>query len=345
MSRWIESLWYRLSPWHILLWPLSQLYGAVIFLRRQLYRRGFFKTEKISVPVIIVGNITVGGSGKTPLVIWLAEYLRGKGFVPGVISRGYGGNASIPTAVNAQSGADETGDEPLLIFRRTSCPVVVGRDRVAAAKYLLQKNSQVNIIISDDGLQHYRLARDVEICVVDGARAFGNGLLIPAGPLRESVSRLQSIDALVMNGSSKNYSIKSNSYNHFMNLLGEEFFNLKNPRQRATAKDFTGKKIHALAGIGHPARFFSHLKSLGLQIAEHGFADHHQFKPSDLELKPSDLAFENEQVILMTEKDAVKCESFATENCWVLAVSAELDAAFGEAVLKKLGASHGPQTA
>ncbi len=329
MSRFIESLWYRISPWHIVLWPLSLLYGSVTAIRRGLYRSGFFKSRILPAPVIVVGNITAGGSGKTPLVIWLADFLRGKGFHPGVISRGYGREGDEVREVLAHSSANEVGDEPLLIFRRTSCPVVVGRDRVAAAQMLLQKNPQVNVIVSDDGLQHYKLAREIEICVVDGARGFGNGLLIPAGPLRESVARLDQIDAIIINGGTKNISIKSNIYKTFMQLAGVQFYNLNDPQQTRQAQDFIGKNIYAIAGIGHPARFFTHLKNLHLSFTEHAFADHHRFIAEDL-------VFENADAILMTEKDAVKCTSFATAQFWALAVSAEVDATFGALVLQKL---------
>jgi tetraacyldisaccharide 4'-kinase len=329
MSRFIESLWYCISPWHLLLWPLSLIYGAVTAIRRWFYRAGIFKTEALPVPVIIVGNITAGGSGKTPLVIWLAQFLRDAGYQPGVISRGYGREGVDVRVVSASSTATEVGDEPLLISQRSACPVVVGRDRVAAAQTLLQKNPQVNVIISDDGLQHYKLARDMEICVVDGARGFGNSLLIPAGPLRETMERLNTVNALIINGDYINNSIKPNAYTSSMKLVGGQFLQLKHTQQTARAENFTGKNIHALAGIGNPPRFFAHLKSLGLQCTEHAFPDHHVFTAEDI-------AFENAEVILMTEKDAVKCKPFATEHCWSLAVSAELDHSFGELVLERL---------
>jgi tetraacyldisaccharide 4'-kinase len=331
MSRYIESLWYRLSLWHLLLWPLSLVYGLVTAIRRALYRANIFKAHRLPVPVVVVGNITAGGSGKTPLVIWLAEFLRGQGYQPGVVSRGYGREGDEVREVNAQSTATQAGDEPLLISRRAHCPVFVGRDRVAAAQALLQQHPQVSIILSDDGLQHYKLARDIEICVVDGERGFGNGLLIPAGPLRETEARLNNVDAIVINGYDKNNSIKSNGYKYFMQLRGARFVNLQQAHQTAQAQDFAGKKIHALAGIGNPARFFAHLTSLGLQFTEHAFADHHAFQSQDI-------AFQHAEVILMTEKDAVKCASFATERCWALAVSAELDDTFGEVMLAKLAA-------
>jgi tetraacyldisaccharide 4'-kinase len=329
MSRFIESLWYRLSPWHILLWPLSLLYGAVTAIRRWFYCAGIFKIEALPVPVIIVGNITAGGSGKTPLVMWLVEFLRNNGYQPGVISRGYGREGHEMREVSLQSKAAEVGDEPLLIFRRAACPVVVGLDRVSAAKTLLQNNPQVNVLISDDGLQHYQLARNMEICVVDGARRWGNGLLIPAGPMRESITRLDTVNAIIINGDEINNSIKSNNYKSAMKLVGAQFLQLGNPQQTARAENFQSKNIHAIAGIGNPARFFAHLKSLGLQFTEHAFPDHHVFTAEDI-------AFENAEVILMTEKDAVKCETFATEHCWSLAVNAELENNFGERVLARL---------
>ncbi|MEY4728845.1 MAG: tetraacyldisaccharide 4-kinase [Pseudomonadota bacterium] len=329
MERYIESLWYRISPWHILLWPLSLAYGAVTAIRRALYRANIFKTQSVPVPVIVVGNITAGGSGKTPLVIWLAEFLQQQGYRPGVISRGYGREGDDVREVASQSRAAEVGDEPLLISRRANCPVVVGRDRVAAAQMLLEKNPQVNVIISDDGLQHDKLARQMEICVVDGARGFGNGCLIPAGPLRETTARLNQVDALIVNGEDNNSSIKSNTYVSTMKLAGSRFTNLHATEVQAQPDYFKGKNIHAVAGIGNPSRFFAHLNSLGLQITHHAFPDHHVFSAEDI-------TFANADAVLMTEKDAVKCSSFATEHCWSLAVSAELDATFGARVLEKL---------
>ncbi|MGB9151093.1 MAG: tetraacyldisaccharide 4'-kinase [Burkholderiales bacterium] len=329
MSRFIESLWYRFSPWHILLWPLSWLYAGLSTFRRTLYRAGVCKTGKLPVPVIVVGNITAGGSGKTPLVIWLVDFLRSKGYAPGVVSRGYGRDGNALCEVSAQSDAASVGDEPLLIFRRAACPVVVGADRVAAARMLLRNHPHLNVIISDDGLQHYRLARDVEICVVDGERGFGNGMRIPAGPLREKLTRLDAVDAIVVNGEKINFSIKTNIYKTTMQLVGDRFFNLKQPQQQVPAADFKQKKIHAIAGIGNPGRFFAHLHQLGLEFSAHAFPDHFRFRAADL-------AFNGADAVLMTEKDAVKCRTFATDRHWALAVSAQLDESFGAHMLKQL---------
>jgi len=220
----------------------------------------------------------------------------------------------------------------VLLARRADCPVWVGRDRVAAGRALLAAHPEVNVLISDDGLQHYRMARDVEIAVVDGMRGLGNGFLLPAGPLRESARRLNEVDAVVVNGESASPLPQATAERYAMHLRGEVFYNLVKPQSQASASDFQGQVVHALAGIGNPARFFAHLQSLGLRAVEHSFPDHHAYRPQDLELQGA---------ILMTEKDAVKCARFAPANCWVLAVSAEVDPGLGQRILDKLEKNHG----
>lgn len=334
---WLQRQWLRLTPWHIVLFPLSILFGLVVSLRRMLYRIGLMHATRLPVPVVVVGNISVGGTGKTPLVLWLADFLRQQGYHPGIISRGYGGSSQGVRAVDVLGDPALVGDEPLLLARKSACPVWVGRDRVATGRALLQANPECDVLVSDDGLQHYSLERAVEIAVVDGERQFGNGLLLPAGPLRERISRICSVDAVVVNGvGQKTETRLSNAFE--MRLVGDVFSNLHQPTLRARAVVFQGKKIHAVAGIGNPQRFFTHLRSLGLTIEEHAFPDHFSFRPQDLD-------FGNAGMLLMTEKDAIKCTGFADERYWSLAVEAILPEAFGQTVLQKLRNCDGCKTA
>lgn len=283
------------------------------------------------MPVVVVGNITVGGSGKTPLVLWLAENLRRLGFQPGIISRGYGGENCELTEVMSGSDPLLVGDEPVLLARKSGCPVWVGRNRAKAARALLKAYPACNLILSDDGLQHYRLSRNVEIAVVDGERRFGNGFLLPAGPLREPVARLGSVDAVVVNGGSGE--VPHNAKVGFaMRLAGTEFYNLADPTQRVKPQDFVGQTVHAVAGIGHPLRFFEHLRSLGLAVSEHPFPDHHAFQSQELDFPGH---------VLMTEKDGVKCARFAKDNYWVLAVEAEVGEDLARLVAEKVRSCNG----
>lgn len=322
----LQHHWYRLSPLHLLLYPLSLVFRLLAALRRQLYRSGMLASVRLSVPVVIVGNISVGGTGKTPLTLWLAQQLIDNGWHPGIVSRGYtrdGKQVPCPREVAMEDAAEEVGDEPLLMAQRALCPVWIARDRPAAAQALLDAHPECDIILSDDGLQHYRLQRDAEIAVVDGARRFGNGLLLPAGPLREPLSRLKEVDAVVVNGGA----VSGNEF--AMQLNGTLFYNLLNPATVVAPDFFSGKRVHALAGIGHPQRFFRHLDQLGLTVQEHSFPDHHQYSASDL-------AFDDADAILLTEKDAVKCAAFATESCWVLRVDAQVSPSLTQLILKKV---------
>ncbi|HEU0187104.1 MAG TPA: tetraacyldisaccharide 4'-kinase [Gallionellaceae bacterium] len=319
----LQRLWYGISPLHLLLVPLSALFYLLSATRRQLYRLGIFRSVRLPVPVIVVGNITVGGSGKTPLTLWLAQQLIAQGFRPGIVSRGFGGSNVTPQPALPDSSPDSVGDEPVLMAQRGLCPVWVGRDRPAAAQTLLQAHPECDVIISDDGLQHYRLQRDVEIVVVDGVRRFGNGWLLPAGPLREPVARLRNVDAVVVNGGSAGH----NEYP--MQLLGEKFHNLRQLTRIASAADFAGQQPHALAGIGHPERFFGHLRQMGLTPRTHAFPDHYRYRAEDM-------AFGDAAPILMTEKDAVKCRAFAPEQCWALRVDAQVDFSLIQHILKKI---------
>lgn len=319
----LPAYWYRLAPLHLLLYPLSLLFRALAGLRRMAYRLRLLPSVKLPVPVIVVGNISVGGTGKTPLVLELVRQLIERGWHPGIISRGYGGLALRPREVGTDELPDAVGDEPLLMARRKLCPVWIARDRPAAALGLLQAHPECDVIVSDDGLQHYRLRRDVEIAVIDGERRFGNGLLLPAGPLREPASRLGSVDAVVVNGGS------TGPDEWAMQLAGIRFSNLLNPDLVRSAADFAGQTLHAIAGIGHPQRFFRHLRDLGLDCATHAFPDHHRYTPADI-------AFDDADAILMTEKDAVKCAAFANERCWALRVDAIIAPALLQLIIKKV---------
>ncbi len=325
--RFPEKLWQRTGAAHALLIPLSALYGLFSGLRRALYRAGVLKSHGLPVPVVIAGNITVGGSGKTPLVLWLAEFLKDHGWRPGIVSRGYRGTETGPLAVTSDSNPARTGDEPVLLARRAACPVWVGRDRVATARALLESEPDCNVILCDDGLQHYRLRRNMEIAVVDAERRFGNGRLLPAGPLREPLSRLRTVDAVVWNGGGQAAGETGRDFP--MRLVGDGFRNLLNPGAWAGPGAFHGRRIHAVAGIGNPGRFFAHLRELGLEGVAHAYPDHHSYRPEDVD-------FPDAEAVLMTEKDAVKCAAFANEKMWALEVDAEVDPGLGDAVLRKL---------
>ncbi|MDP1870986.1 MAG: tetraacyldisaccharide 4'-kinase [Gallionella sp.] len=322
----IEALWYQRNWRHLLLLPASWLFGAMAALRRTLYRHSVLRSFKLSVPVIVIGNISVGGTGKTPLTLKLAQQLSNAGRHPVIISRGFGGNKA-QQAVTPGSTAEEVGDEPKLMAQRGICPVWVGRDRVATAQAALQAHPLCDVILCDDGLQHYRLQRDVEIVVIDGVRRFGNGYLLPAGPLREPVSRLASVDAVVINGG------KNTPGQYSMHLSGDIFYHLNDPKKTATALDFKNLRIHAIAGIGHPQRYFDHLSTLGLTVTPHAFPDHHPYTQDELIYPDCD-------ALLLTEKDAVKCAAFADDKYWVLRVDAQIDPALTEHLLRKI-ATHG----
>ena len=331
MQGWLERQWYK-NPSRLMVWlnyPLGYLFVALLSFRRFLYRIGILGSWRGPVPVIVVGNITVGGTGKTPLVIWLVKQLRASGYAPGIISRGYKGVAKAPKEVLDSDLASVVGDEPLLMVRSTSCPVWIGKDRPAAARGLIKAHPECDVIISDDGLQHYALQRDFEIVVVDGARMYGNQFLLPFGPLREPLSRLSSVDAVVLNGSE---SAKAGEFQ--MRLSGDLFYSLTFPEKTVQADYFYNKKVQALAGIGNPSRFFSYLRRLGLDVVEHRFPDHYQFQVSDLQMLGAD-------IILMTEKDAVKCLHFTQDNIWVLPVEAEVFGGLEDKVIGKIESFYG----
>lgn len=315
----LEAAWYGSAPapwWTV---PLSWFYGVLTALRRALYRAGWLRSERLPVPVIVIGNISVGGTGKTPLTIALAETLRVRGYNPGVVSRGYGGTQREPMLLDAAPDPARFGDEPCLI-RASGVPVAVGRDRPAAAKLLI--DAGCDVIIADDGLQHYALARDVEICVIDGVRRFGNGRLLPAGPLREPVSRLKHVQFRVCNGGA----VMADDIP--MTLHGGMARALLDDHIKPLS-DFAGQTVHAVAAIGHPVRFFASLREQGLDVIEHPFPDHHAFVAGDL-------AFGDGKPVLMTEKDAVKCRAFAQAHWWSAPVRAVLPPAFFDDVLAQI---------
>ena len=318
--------WYRRGPLAWLLWPASLAFGLIASLRRILYSVRLLPSAHPGLPVIVVGNLTAGGSGKTPLVLWIAEFLKAKGWSPAIVSRGYGGSVDWARAAPVASEAEEVGDEPIVLSRRSGCPVWVGADRLAVIQALRGPHPEVNVLVLDDGLQHYRLRRDVEIAVVD-SRGFGNGFLLPAGPLREPVRRLKAVDAVVSHGAALP--------GYGMQLEGDTVHRMTDARERRSVQSFRGQKVHAVAGIGDPNRFFLHLTRLGVRVVPHPFPDHHPFTPEQLD-------FGEDAPVMMTEKDAVKLRRYGRANWWVLPVTARLDPAFGDWLLEKLqGRPHG----
>lgn len=324
LSQTIQRSWYhKFSLITFLLLPLSVVFCAISLVRRYLFRIEILKSTRLPVPIIVVGNISVGGTGKTPLVIAIVQHLKANGFSPGVISRGYGGRArNWPQAVDADSDPAMVGDESVLIANRCRCPVSVGPDRVAAARALLDDH-QCDIIVSDDGMQHYALARDIEIAVIDGNRRLGNGLCLPAGPLRELPRRLNSVDLVVCNGKAMD--------NEFSMALKSYAFHSVNDESRMKAtNEFEGLEVDAVSGIGNNDRFFQYLLDLGIHIKKHAFADHHRYKVNDL-------TFGSNNPILMTEKDAVKCKKYSLSDAWYLRVDALLENRFYEKLTNLIG--------
>ncbi len=320
--KWID-VWYKdpfIGAW---LSPLSFLFLDFARFRRFLYHINIKKSRKLPVPVVVVGNITVGGTGKTPLCIYLANLLEKNGYRVGIISLGYGGNNTTPQFVTLQSNPLEVGDEAILLVKKTQCPVVVAPSRFEAGEFLLKHHS-CDIVLSDDGLQHYALKRDIEIAVIDGERRFGNGYCLPAGPLREPIERLNEVNFVVVNG--KN-STETPWTEWEMSLQGDVAINLVTGEEKKLS-EFKMLDCHAVAGIGHPERFFKQLEKAGLRCVNHGFPDHYVFKASDLDFKSD--------TILMTEKDAVKCQNFATIQHWYVPVSTELNPRFDAQFLRLL---------
>lgn len=313
----IQQHWYGAPGWLRVLLPLEFVYRSISASRRWAFRKGVRRSKKIAVPVIVVGNITVGGTGKTPIVVALCAALKRAGHRPGIISRGYGSEPPYwPFEITPFTHPAEAGDEPLLLALSTDCPVVIAPDRVAAANFLLDLHA-CDVIVSDDGLQHYRLQRDFEIAVIDGRRGLGNGHCLPVGPLREDAGRLDSVDAVLVNTPLDDTTELQANYHAFY-LQPRVFVALDDGREIAPA-NWSKPRVHAVAGIGNPGRFFDTLRGLGLDVIEHAFPDHHVFVGDDL-------AFADALPVIMTEKDAVKCVALerGTIDCWYLAVDAVL---------------------
>ena len=326
----IENSWYKKRLWLWILWPLSRLIEFLVKRRRNKYLQNLQLSWKPDIPLIVVGNIVVGGTGKTPFVIWLSKLLEDQGYKPGIVSRGYGSKSNqYPLIIDNDSRVADSGDEPLIIHRNTNRPVCVSPNRTEAVKKLLQE-TDADIIISDDGLQHYKLNRDIEIIVFDGLRGIGNNLCLPAGPLREPLERTKDADFIV--SSTKRLEIDEIHEDCLMTYKPLEWVRLSD-NKRFPANDWPlSRSVHAVAGIGNPSKFYSTLSSLGLNIMEHSFPDHYQFKEEDLD-------FEDNHPILMTEKDAVRCMDMNNKNLWYLSIEAEIkDGDFKEDLLSKVKA-------
>ncbi len=330
------SWWGSRTGFALFALPLSLLFLLISAFRRGLYRAGLLRSVRLPVPVIVVGNLAAGGSGKTPVVIWLSQALQTRGFRPGIVSRGYGGSASLPMSVSSGSDPTLTGDEPVLLARRTGFPLWVGRDRVAAAQALLGASPEVNVIVTDDGLQHYRLARQAEVIVLN-ERVLGNLWPMPSGPLREPLGRLAGASLIVANGMlSPALQARLPQAAVSMTLVSRGFYRLDDPQQRCEASDLPAGRIHALAGIADPERFFESLRAMGLTLSScRAFGDHESFRREDLSVPEGD-------VLLITEKDAVKCAALAPADCWVLPVDAQIDDAALAPILERL---HGSEAA
>ena len=316
---WLHRVWYEGGRMGWLLLPLSWLYAALVGVRRFLYDQGILRSYRATAPVVIVGNITAGGTGKTPIVLWLVDELRARGLRPGIISRGYGGTHSGSSMrVEADSDAVLVGDEPVLLAQRSRCPVVVDPDRVRAAAMLVEDD--VNVIVADDGLQHYRLERDYEICVIDGRRGLGNGRLLPAGPLRENVHRLEDVEQVLVNGAlgeggADHATALQNAIS--FELVADEVVRLNGSLTRPIER-FAGTTVHGVAAIGNPQRFFDLLRAHDIQVIEHRFADHAVIHARDLE-------FGDEFEVFMTEKDAVKLDRNMKDKFWFVPVELNMN--------------------
>ena len=331
----VTNAWYQNKKWIWWLLPLSVLFCWVSRLRRFCYQKGWFESTRVEAPVIIVGNISVGGTGKSPLTGFLVSELTRRGYRPGVVSRGYGGESDrYPLIVGEDASAETVGDEPLMLYQMTQSPVAVDPVRSRGASKLCE-DYDCNVIICDDGLQHYAIARDIEICVIDGERGCGNGFLLPAGPLRESSRRLADVDFVIVNGANESVKLPSQQSKcsvFEMTLRPIELINVFNGRKWMVG-ELQGMSIHAVAGIGNPDRFFSTLRSLGAEVTAHAFPDHHHFSRDDV-------MFEGGVPVIMTHKDAVKCFALFSEskpdNLWYLPVSADIDGQFIEKLCEQL---------
>ena len=331
--KWSELYWHRITPLHFILWPLSLLFSLFMALRRFCYWLDLFPTAKFPLPVIVVDSITVEDSGKTPLVIWLVNFLKSRGLRPGIISQGFTDNPGKPVAAMVTSDPAIVGSKSLLLAQRCGkdCPIWVGYDRIAVAKALLAAHPDCNILINDDGLQYHHLQRDMEIVVMDySEQSFGNGLILPAGPLRDSFRRLHTVDAVVAN-SAKNQqlNIKGQASIYNMRLIKDTFYNLTNPDSRAGPSDFSNKRLHAIADVEHAQWFFDHLNFLRLSAKCHTFKKNHRFLKQDLQIPDA-------EAILMMEEDTIQCLPLVNENLWALPVDIVVDTRLQEVILNKI---------
>jgi tetraacyldisaccharide 4'-kinase len=328
--RWLHRVWYEDGRLGWLLLPLSWIYAALVGLRRFLYDRGILRSHRAAVPVIVVGNITAGGTGKTPVVLWLVDNLRARGLRPGIVSRGYGGTHSGSSMrVESNSDAVVVGDEPVLLAQRGRCPVVVDPDRVRAAGMLFDDG--VNVIVADDGLQHYRLSRDYEICVIDGRRGFGNGRLLPAGPLRENVHRLEDVEQVLVNGAlsaGERHRTTAEQNAISFELVADEAVRLNASLTRPIER-FAGTTVHGVAAIGNPQRFFDLLRAHDIQVIEHRFPDHAVIDGRDLE-------FGDDFEVFMTEKDAVKLGRNMKDKFWYVPVELKMNSLDAAPLLEQI---------
>ncbi|MDH5217450.1 MAG: tetraacyldisaccharide 4'-kinase [Gammaproteobacteria bacterium] len=331
MSKFMEKYWYR-KPERVPVWAriLSFFFQTKAVIRRILYIVFFFRVYKAKVPVIVVGNINVDGVGKTPVIAWLVQELKRRGYSPGIVGREYGGQAEHwPQQVRPDSDPLMVGDEAVLLARHCQCPMGVGPERVAAIKQLT-KYYNVDVIISDNGILHYAMGRDMEIAVIDGERRFGNGYCLPAGPLLEPVGRIDNVDFRINNGGD----VQAREY--AMQISQQELVNLKDPNKTMRISELNGKRAHAIAGIGKPKRFFEQLVEQGIKVEEHPFEDHHPYQAGELD-------FGDKDIVLMTEKDAVKCERFAQDNYWYVRMKADIDSDLGRKILESLEKTSQPQ--
>jgi tetraacyldisaccharide 4'-kinase len=329
----LDRIWYGGEPVPFWLSLLESCYRALFGLRRTLYRAGVFGSTRLSVPVVVVGNITAGGTGKTPLTIWLAHELEAHGWRPGVILRGYGGRERGPLLVTPDTSARRAGDEAVLIARATSMPVAIAARRVEAGRLLVTEHG-CDVLIADDGLQHWAMARDLELAVVDAARRFGNGRMLPAGPLREPADRLERVDFVVLNlrsGSDVDWRPAGTVACAPMRVVGTRAFSLARPGETRLLSAFAGQRVHALAAIGNPERYFAMLEASGLQVQRHAHPDHAR-------LTRADLYFDDGLPVLVTEKDAVKLKDIEGVDAWVVPVAAELPSGFSDDIHRALHA-------
>jgi len=323
LMRITDAIWYGRNPVKWLLWPVGLLYGVVTEIRRRVYGLGIKSVTTLPVPVLVVGNLSVGGTGKTPVVIWLAGELQSRGYRVGIVSRGYGGDAEEwPQGVRTDSDPALVGDEPVLLARATGCPVVVGPDRVAAAQALIS-SERLDVVLADDGLQHYALGRTMEIAVVDGERGLGNGFCLPAGPLREFKARIADVDAVVVNGGSWGHAGVFRAQ-----PVAQRLYQVRGSAQKSL-EEFRDTEVHAVAGIGNPQRFFSLLEDADVDVLPSPLPDHAKLSSADLE-------FDDDRPVLVTEKDAVKCQRFARETVWCVPIKIVFDADDGDRLMRRV---------